>query len=492
MAALALLSELVMILRSTFLVCIALTAAAAERGIAGARSLGMSGAVNASPRLEQAQVTNPAVLAWATAPGHRLQWGRQPATQVGVDIGVGARLRGDLQPLLDGIQDINTNLQAIEDSDLSALETATYISFLDTLVNLDTDTIFIDADAQVLTSAQMGRWAIGANLWVDGTGFVTNADLKNIVLNAVDILIDNLNDNVGDFIDGAIGDYEIKNLTSGQIDELAAAGYSEEAIKALDAILEQSPSDNQDQLVTTIASIPLGDFNDFSNNQTSVTLATLSVIEVPVSYGYEVNEHIAIGGSLKLLYGRSGGVDISVYDEDSGDLILQRFGETKNTFRAAVDLSVLAIWDRIRVGVVGRNLNEPSFPSANILAPDDLVVSRTVVGAIAVDVFEWLTLEVDGDLIPYTNLNGREDRQVVAVGAELRPFTSLALRAGLRANVAEAGFAEEQSTGSLGVGWTGSTFRLEGAVAVSFDDVSYDSYTLPTELQVALGLGARF
>jgi len=54
------------------------------------------------------------------------------------------------------------------------------------------------------------------------------------------------------------------------------------------------------------------------DNTTTVLLTGFGLVEVPFTYGYAINDHIAVGANLKLMKGRVYGTEVIVFNKDSG------------------------------------------------------------------------------------------------------------------------------------------------------------------------------
>lgn len=102
------------------------------------------------------------------------------------------------------------------------------------------------------------------------------------------------------------------------------------------------PQDSLDDVVDTVASINLNDLDQLADNNTRVTLASLTVFEVPLSYGYVITPNLAVGGSIKGMYGRVGGREVRVFDADTNELIFESGDESEESFQIGLDLSMLA------------------------------------------------------------------------------------------------------------------------------------------------------
>ncbi|MDA3962939.1 MAG: conjugal transfer protein TraF [Planctomycetota bacterium] len=479
---------------------------AAERHYTGPRGVAMAGANVASANPMQAQTYNQAVLGFLrwdqetnadqtqSASENAEDWVVTSKYGMTADLSAGVQFQGDLQPTLDAIQAAEANLKEVEASGLSALETQSYITLIERLAALETNTLSVDGDANLVVTGRRGNWALGGQLWFDTTGFVTDADLSNLALNTANALAAGLNNNAAELIKGDPNGYEISRLSSDQVANLRNAGYSEDAVRALDSQLLGISPETQEKLVDAVAQLPLAELDSLADNQTRVTLASLMVFEIPVSYGYAFNEYISVGGSLKAMYGVVGGREIQVFDPETSQLLFETGQNTTESFQGGLDLSLLARWEWLRAGLTGRNLNEPTFDSPELLgrATEDITIDRNITTGIAIDPLSWITTELSVDLVDYHRLNTRDDWQALALAVELRPLKQLALRGAYSTNITSSEDRSEDEMITLGIGYTGSTVQFELAAGLGTNTVTYDDITVPTGARLSLGFGVAF
>ncbi len=90
-------------------------------------------------------------------------------------------------------------------------------------------------------------------------------------------------------------------------------------------------------------------------------LSGFGLVEVPLSYGYAINDHLAIGANLKLMRGRVYGNRIVVFDDSADEILKETDEKYQETTTFGLDLGVMARFHYFNLGVVGRNLNSPKF-----------------------------------------------------------------------------------------------------------------------------------
>lgn len=200
------------------------------------------------------------------------------------------------------------------------------------------------------------------------------------------------------------------------------------------------------------------------NNQSKLVLRGGSFFEFGVGYGREIKESgVIVGGNLKLISGQIGYHEITLATKDPGS---GGFGDFKSSAKRSVqpgiDLGVLwdiqktyaSAWWRPRVGLVARNINNPTFkqPDAAKTAGDrdrfSLHGQYRLGGAISP--LNWWHLAADLDVSRnVTNVDGFLS-QYLSAGTEVNVFNrewiNIPLRFGLQKNIANSG---------SGVSWTG-------------------------------------
>ena len=133
---------------------------------------------------------------------------------------------------------------------------------------------------------------------------------------------------------------------------------------------------------------------------------------VPVTLVQSIGDHLNVGGAVKGVWGE--GID----------------GRTHG--RLDADLGVMVRTDAWRVGLVLRNLAEPTFgPEVIAFGGNRYRLERHARLGVAVFPRDGLTLAVDADLMPLETADGR--RRSIAAGFEQRAGSRVAFRGGVRA-----------------------------------------------------------
>ena len=133
---------------------------------------------------------------------------------------------------------------------------------------------------------------------------------------------------------------------------------------------------------------------------------------VPVTLAQSIGDHFNVGGAVKGVWGE--GID----------------GRTHG--RLDADLGVMVRADAWRVGLVLRNLAEPSFgPEVVAVEGNRYRLERHARLGVALFPRDGLTVAVDADLTPLDTADGR--RRSIAAGLEQRAGSRVVLRGGVRA-----------------------------------------------------------
>jgi len=179
---------------------------------------------------------------------------------------------------------------------------------------------------------------------------------------------------------------------------------------------------------------------------------------VPATVVQSIGDHLNVGGAVKGVWGQ--GLDRSAHA------------------RVDVDLGVIVRSEGWRLGLVARNLTEPTFgENAGARTAPSLARQVRIGGALFPR--DGLTLAVDADLTRQdTVLDGR--RRAVAAGAEAKVHPRVLVRAGVRAQTVDD--ARPSASGGASVALTTSIWL--DAQATGGSDRADRSWSL--------GLRARF
>jgi hypothetical protein len=225
----------------------------------------------------------------------------------------------------------------------------------------------------------------------------------------------------------------------------------------------------------------------------------IMLLEIPLSYGHDFDldrfGHLGLGISLKYLYAETTSANPSIYNSSnnsilsSSDLTKQLTKNLSSKGNFGLDLGALWKIGRVvpvptSIGIVGKNLNAPSFSDQS---GDKIPVDPQIRAGIAISPLEWLDFVADIDVIKNTTVVPGLKSQQLGGGVEFKPFSCLKLRAGGLTDLA-------QSTGALTAGFSVGVpwvyFDLDGAYGLG--KIQYENKSVPSEAKAQFSMNFAF
>jgi hypothetical protein len=497
----------------------------------GPRAMAMSGAVVAAPTDTSAQYYNPAAFGFfakgePNVPGEVDATGEEDVAgevavaeqpdfdnngmgrkKYGLDVnaGVGYRLHNNFGQYLDQLADVD--LDRLADNGInSESDLRDLTDLVIGLEGLDSPGNAITADANGSLGLRVGHFGVGAFSSFQATARVLNVDTTNLglTINAADFATEvNSVDLSGS---GYVGDgaYTVFTPTQ-QAQMLMALGgdtvANRETLDRLDYMVAQesvSAADIQGvaDIFATVITDSASATTDLQNNTSTILLNGFGLVEVPITYGYALNDNLSVGGNLKLMKGRVYGNEVVVFDDDADDVLDQTDEYYQETTTLGLDLGVMYRIAKFNFGLVGRNLNSPKFDGPTInrigggtLKIDDVRVDpQFAVGAAWIP-FKTLAIEADLDLTENETTLLDYSTRNLGIGLEWDAFRFLALRLGAHKNLSESDIGWVYS-GGFGLNlWL---IRLDVAGAFSADKERFDDEDIPKETRVSAQLSFDF
>lgn len=494
---------------TTRIICAGMTIgfiSAQDNPIVGPRALGMGGTGVSTCDDHNAQYYNPAILgffAQRDANGAKLsvdnndlgrkQWG------TGIDVSAGYTVLGRLSEIIDELN--GADIRGLVQNGLSQANDLKRLTTVAHAINeLDQSGNAIMGDANGGVGMRIGHWGLGARVTGQTTGYVTNTDLINVAFGASGAVLANTIASSGAPSDGQallLGTEQKQSLyTRFGGDATLPIDTSSNAwltVERIDYAMRQAGIQGAavQQVVGTFLNVAGGTGQSLSNNATFVSLAGFGLAEVPVSYGYSINEHWAVGTTAKGLVGRVYRNEVSIFSNNATESLHQTVDNYTQSFDVGVDVSVAARTDYLQAGFIVRNINQPTFeaPTVNGHSYDSVVLRPQATISESIVPCDWFTLAMDLDLNSIETTTPGYRVQRLGAGAEINPWHVLALRAGAYRNIADG---DAESVLTLGAGINLWAVRIDAALAASMRRVQVLDWNLPEEARASLGIMADF
>ncbi len=242
----------------------------------------------------------------------------------------------------------------------------------------------------------------------------------------------------------------------------------------------------------------------FENNESAIVGQGAVIGEIPLSYGYAINQYLSVGANLKFIYAYTYSTRITLDEAEDGDYIEEVIDNTDTAYSFGIDLGIYCRWKQLRAGLLARNLNAPSFdfPSpVGVPEPVDALMKTSfrlepqIRLGLAYLPFDSLVLAVDVDLTGnetfFGQLPGGGDHtsQNVSFGLEWTPIDFLSLRAGCYRNM-QSDSIPIVLTGGLGLNLWALHLEIGAASSTAQDEIEEVAY--PTAANVGLSFSLSF
>ncbi|MDE2491602.1 MAG: conjugal transfer protein TraF [Elusimicrobia bacterium] len=248
-------------------------------------------------------------------------------------------------------------------------------------------------------------------------------------------------------------------------------------------------------------------------NTSALILKGARIVEGGIGYGHELPfvPGLYLGGNLKIMNAQVGYASQQIITSNNGNSdILSNFKNgAKTSSNFGVDAG--ALWDlhrtfdwmplHPRVGLVGRNLNDPKFdlPAAALAAGETgkYSVNPQVRFGASISPFHWWNIAADVDmtrnLTPVDNVATRNFGVGTEVNVFNRSWINIPLRVGLSKNLAESASGTMFSAGA-GLNFLHFMIDASGSVSPKTIDTQTQgqSTKIPRELAAAVQLSLLF
>ena len=243
-------------------------------------------------------------------------------------------------------------------------------------------------------------------------------------------------------------------------------------------------------LINSVASLANTAFGggSLADNTSKLLFKGIAIDELPITYGRAVTDDFAIGGNIKYMKARVYDVAIPILKENNeSDAFNNAFNKARATFTEedsfGIDLGLLySFGDDLRVGLVGRNLNNPTFGSFK--------EKQKIRAGFAYKPIGFITLAGDMDLTENDTTIGSDYKSKnIAGGFEINLLKTIFLRGGAYKNRAQDDIGLVYTAG-IGINlWV---VMLDIGATMSDQKTKIDGKEVPEEAKVEFALSFLF
>lgn len=501
-------------------------AAGAEQWqIFGTRPMGMGGAFVAVAQGPIAQYWNPAGLV------------RTTQNVSGVEIPAGATLEatGDLLKNASRIGDMADHLNAIQAAQKSAgaitpQQAADFVKAMSLLADMSKpgQGVLVEANAGVnfkfsrvalsvsnfttvgadphidITNLRLGT-AVGSNIgFAAGSGAAALPAAYDAAATELAAALDKLTgaDSIYDLFCGA-GLCDASITDNATLANALAAHAQSQSISA-DEVSRAAALITQyaDTASPVVAGALTG--GSYTANTSNLKLDAASFMEIAAGYAWNLDKWLgglALGANLKMVNGRLATSTFKfMNDAETGNAFDDMLKDASSTWAPAADLGLL--WNinsrypgipfRPRLGIVGRNLNNPRFDRP-VSVGGKYTLDRQMRLGLALSPANFWTVAADVDLTKNDTAIPEFESRQLALGTEInlinRRAFNIPLRAGMTKNIAER---SSRTAYTLGTGLNLLYMRFDVSGVISTDSTTIDDTEIPAKAGVSASFGLLF
>lgn len=485
-------------------------AEAREWTVVGPRALGMGGASVAVANDASASYWNPAAYGFFKSKDGGYYGDRSWSATL--DAGFGMQVHEDLGEQLDNIFQIDFG--QFDNGVIQASDVSDFLQIIDNLKEFDAN------DARALTvhmngglRAQVGRFGIGGYTFseISAKG---DLDLVNIAPTSLTTDVDvtqqfgtSTNFNNGSAVPANQAYFSTTDETAliSQIGGMSGwtTAEAQSFVNSVEYGILQAQASGATipstaeilTLVTSAAEVAsVADTGgSLSDNGSQLLFKGMALFEFPLTYGHPITDDFAVGANVKYMKARVYNTAVRVFDTDFSDALSEAQDDYLDSSNFGIDLGALyRFGDDLRVGLVARNVNSPSFDMKQLLPGDDdsMEESAQVRAGIAWMPLDFITLALDYDLTQNdTTVSDNYKSQNLGGGVELDLLSFLQLRAGLYQNMAESDIGPVYTAG---FGLNLWVVNLDFGASLSPETTTIDGNDIPKEFTAELALSALF